>query len=238
MNTRLQRFDFGAMRDFRGPIPIHVTPADIEVALAPPPPPPSFNEAELEAVRHSAKAQGYQEGLIAGQSQARRDADQGQQNANETIQQFATKLEGLEQQYHDLLARQSAELSELVLVIAKKVAGEALETRSIETIAALVTGCLPVIFSRPRVIVELHPDSMTAAVDRIESLLLARGFEGDIQFRANASLGLHDTQLDWGLGQASRSTAALWQEIETLLTRIPLELTFQQTLNDHPTTGA
>ena len=60
-------------------------------------------------------------------------------------------------------------------------------------------------------------------ISRIETLLHANGFEGEIQFRANPDLHYNDVTLDWGAGQAQRSTAALWKEIETLLATMPIE---------------
>ena len=74
-------------------------------------------------------------------------------------------------------------------------------------------------------------------MNRIESYLREQGFEGEIQFRSNPSLGDHDVTLDWGTGQANRNTATLWQEIEALLERVPLEMTFADTLKqDQPET--
>lgn len=241
MSTRLQRFDFGSLRDFRGPMPLATSAEDIRIELpeAPPPPPPTFSETEMEAIRINARHEGYSEGFAAGMAQAQADADASAQRATASIHQLAEQLTQLETTYAELLHKESAELSELVLMIARKVAGEALNARSADTIAAMVTQCLPILFSRPRLIIDLHPDALEQVMARIEPLLQQHGYEGEVQFRSNANLGVHDAMLDWGVGQARRSSEMLWQEIEDTLQRLPLELSLPHTLTAEstPATG-
>lgn len=240
MTVRLQRFDFGSLRDFRGPMPIAPSPDDIRVEMQEaPPPPPTFSEQELDAARLAARAEGYAEGFAAGQAKSAADMDMDTAHANATIQQLAPQLAKLEAAYHGLLQKESADLSELVLMIARKVAGEALEARAAETITALVAQCLPVIFSRPRLVIDVHPTALEPVMARIEPLLQQQGYEGEIQFRSNETLGAHDALFYWGVGQARRSTEMLWQEIEDALQRIPLELPLPHAMSAlTPETGA
>lgn len=53
--TRIHRFDFNTLRDFRGPIVMKATDEPLVVDLPPPPPPPVYNEAQLEAAQLEAK---------------------------------------------------------------------------------------------------------------------------------------------------------------------------------------
>ena len=227
---KLQRFDFANLRDFRGPIVVKAAEDDIRIEQPETPPPPVFSEADMESARLAGKKEGYSEGFHAGVAQANADSDLATKEANEVIQRFGDTITALDERYRELLTKESADLSTLVLLIARKVAGEALEERSIETLTAMVSRCLPVLFSKPRIIIDTHPDMLERVLERMETHLRANGFEGDIQFRSNATLHKHDISLDWGAGQAVRSTEMLWQEIETLITRIPLEITFAHTL--------
>jgi len=235
MSMKLQRYDFGALRDFRGPITVKTVEDEIRIEQpVAPPPPPTFTETDLESARFAAKKLGYDEGFAAGLAQAKRDADAAAEQANAIIHTLAEMVVTATERYQALLTSESADLSSLVLMVAKKVAGEALNERSVETINALVTQCLPVIFSKPRLIIQLHPDRFERASTRIETELKANNFEGEVQFRGNPDLGVHDITLDWGIGQASRSTDGLWHEIEELIQRIPLEITFAETLRQSP----
>ena len=227
---KLQRFDFGALRDFRGPITVKTVEEEIRIEEPTIVAAPTFNEADIEAARMAGKKEGYADGFNAGMAQAKVESDVAAQETDATIRQLGESLAVLEQQYQYLLTKESADLSSLVLMIARKIAGEALEARSIETITAMVTRCLPVLFSKPRLLIDVHPDMLARALERMETYLRSQGFEGDIQFRSNAELGTHDIALDWGVGQAARNTQQLWEEIETLMNRIPLEITFAETL--------
>ncbi|MFM9890545.1 MAG: hypothetical protein ACKVOE_07910 [Rickettsiales bacterium] len=247
MSTRLQRFDFGAMRDFRKPVPVAVAIDDASLALPEaPPPPPKFSEQELNAARHVAHQEGYDDGLAAGLAQAAGAADGEETQAIAAMNRMAEQIDSLDARYGELIAHESQELSALVLMIARKVAGDALSAHYSDAIQTLVAQCLPVFLSRPRLLVDVHPDALVKVSSRVETLLQQRGFEGEVQFRSNAALDLADAVLDWGHGQARRSTQALWQEIETLLGKLPIAVTLAaaanppmldvvETFNDTPT---
>lgn len=231
MSMKIHRYDYGALPDFRGPILVHALAEEVaEIQEIEATPPPSFSEDDMESARSAAHQLGYAEGVEAGLTQAKREADATTNATQATVAALHQAMQLLQQEYRQLLTRESGELASLVLMIAKKVAGEAMDARGGETIQTLVERCLPVIFSKPRIVIDLHPERFETVLERVEALLRAQGIEGDVQFRANPNLGTHDVVIDWGAGQASRSTAALWQEIETLLERVPLELTFQETL--------
>lgn len=238
MSGKLQRYDFTYLRDFRGPIPAQIASEDIQVdeaLLAPLA--PTFSEADIESARLTGRKTGFSEGFEAGTAQAKKDADLLTHEANSYITKMGDAIAGAQKNYQDILTREGADLADLILMIAKKVAGDALDQRSAETITQLVNRCLPVLFSKPRVIVDLNPSAFERVIERIETTLQAQGYEGEIQFRANPNLGVHDVTLDWGSGVASRNTAALWEEISALIERIPLEMTFAETLNTNDKTA-
>ena len=231
MNTRIQRFDFGGLRDFRGPIVAKaISNQDAIDITPPPPPPPVFTEQDIEAARTAGRKQGFNEGFSAGALETKKQADAIAEQANECITQLGVMVEAARTQYQQILQEESAYLSKFVLSVARKVAGEAINERGEREVTAIVEQCLPVIFSKPRLNIELNPKLFERALEHIETTLRAQGFEGEVIFRANEALGLSDIVLDWGSGEVRRSAQQLWSEIETLIERIPLELTFAETL--------
>ncbi|MEJ0010039.1 MAG: FliH/SctL family protein [Alphaproteobacteria bacterium] len=231
----LQRFDQQFLRDFRTPVAVKAAaPVAVEEAIAPPPPPPPvFSEAELAAARDAAKQLGYAEGVEAGLAQAATEEAARRKDLTEAGQRIAGQLAQLAGTYSQLIAQQSVELSALVVAIARKVAGEALDARGVDTIAALVKSCLPVVYGRPRVTIELHPDLLDDARDAIRPLIEASGLESEIAFKGSETLARHDVRVDWGNGQAHRSGDAIWREIEALLGQVPLVPDMTQP--SHPT---
>lgn len=235
--SKIQRFDFGSLRDFRGPVVVKALREKVEEALPPPPPPPTFGESEMDAARLAARKQGFAEGFLAGEREAQQKFDSVTEQANHTIHALATQLASLEKQYQTLLQQESQQLSQLVMLIAQKVAGDAMNARGEQEILAMVERCLPVIFSKPKLSVELNPGTLDRAASRIEEKLRAAGYEGEVQFKPAPAFATSDVMLDWVSGHAKRSTADLWQEIETLIDRVPLEITFQETLSQANTTN-
>lgn len=235
MERRIHRFDFGNLRDFRGPIVMQTVRDVVEEAPPPPPPPPTFSEQDLESARLAGRKQGYTEGFNAGKTEAQREFDRATDAGNAIISQLGGMVSGLQSRYRQILVAESANLSDLTLSIAKKVAGDALDSRGAEAIAAIIERCMPVILSKPKLIIELHPDHFEQLLTRIETQLQTEGFEGEVQFKSNPNLGPGDVHLDWHSGNVHRSAEALWEEINTLIQRVPLEMTFAETLDTKPT---
>jgi len=224
MTIRLQRFEFGTLRDFRGPL-VHVPEVEEvaeEIYIAPPP--PVFSEEDVKAAQAAAHKLGHAEGYDAGLKHAAEQADARRMHAEKTISGLSARIDDLQYGYQELLKKEANELSQLVLMIARKVSGVALDAHGSQGAAALVERCLPIILSKPQLIVELNPENFESTMDHIESLLQTSGFEGQVQFRTNPALGAHDAVLDWNTGVATRNTAELWQEIETLLASMPITL--------------
>ena len=234
--TRIHRFDFGGLRDFRGPI-IMKSANEAEQLEAVPivPAAPVFSEQDIENAQAAGRKQGYGEGFAAGQLEAQRAVDAKIEEANNVILALGEKINSLGDAYRNMIASESTNLTQLVTAIARKVAGEAIDARGVDTIAAIVDRALPVMFNKPRVTIELSPEVIDFASARLESQLRAQGFEGEMVFRGNPNLGMSDVNLDWGSGQANRSARDLWNEIEALIERVPLEMTFEETLTTHNT---
>ncbi len=235
-NSRIQRFDFGGLRDFRGPIVVKTVEEAAPIEIAPPP--PVYSEEDLEAARAAGRKQGYSEGFAAGDLEARKQFDSKTEAANTFLGHLAGEVSDIQRRYVTMLTAETAQLSQLILSVARKVAGEAIDQRGEQAINAIVTQCLPVIFSKPRLVIDLHPDLFTQTIDVIEAGLRAHGFEGEIQFRGNPAMGLSDINVDWGTGQVERNVETLWQEVDAIINRIPLELAFAETLETDPLTGA
>lgn len=224
MSSRITRFDFHGLHDFRAPRIVEEVAPVIEELPPPPPPPPTFSEAELTQARTLAHQAGLREGLEAGILKARAEITAENAAANQILHRLAAILMQVQSRYEAMLQQQSETLSPLVLTIARKVAGEALHAEAPAMIASYVRQCLPILFNKPKVILELSPVWFESTVAHIGEQLQQAGFEGAVQFRLNPELGAHDIRIDWGSGQAVRDEAVLWQEIEALLQQMPLTI--------------
>lgn len=218
---KLQRFDANHLRDFRAPITVN-TAAIVEPEAPPPPPPPVFRESDIEAAREVGKKMGYAEGFEAGLAQANTEAHHAARDLAHHMGRIQEQVASLIARYNDVVLQQSSELSQLVLMIARKVAGAALDANSAQAIAELVNRCLPIVYGKPRVVIELEPAMRNAVEASLRNQLAQGGFEGDVEFRSVDGMDPSDVRIDWGAGAANRDTNAIWGEIEALLQQVPL----------------
>lgn len=221
---KLQRFDMGHLRDFRGPIvakTMAAAPAEVE-APPPPPPPPTFKEADLDHARDAGKKLGYAEGFEAGLAQAATETATREKDLAAAMTRISEHVVRLAATYRKLVEEQSKELAELVIGISRKVAGEALDQFGTAAIEGVVERCLPLVFGKPRIAIDLSPKVMYDIEPRLRKILEESGYSGNVEFRSNDALEGYDIRVDWVQGQANRSTKTLWQEIEALLQQVPL----------------
>lgn len=222
---KLHRYDNQFLRDFRSPIVVNKKALAEQEVIEVAPPPPVFAESDMEHARDAAKKIGYAEGFEAGLAQANTEAAGTARDLAHHMARIEDHVSRLVAQYHELITAQSSELSQLVLMIARKVAGEALDANAAAAVTELVRRCLPMVYGKPRVAIELAP-AMLAGVEAVLHRQLEKsGFEGDIEFRAVDGMEPSDVRIDWGNGAANRSTASIWQEIEALLQQVPLSPT-------------
>lgn len=238
---KLQRFDNQFLRDFRSPITVNPKAiAEPETVVAAPPP-PVFQESDMEHARDAAKKIGYAEGFEAGIAQANTEAQATARDLAHQMERIESHIARVSAQYHELITQQSAELSQLVLLIARKVAGDALEAHADRAVVELVARCLPIVYGKPRLAIELAPGMQAAVEPQLRAQLAKSGYEGEIEFRTIEGMEPSDVRVDWGNGAAERATGALWTEIEALLQQVPLSPTLptHEPLNEHTVeTGA
>jgi flagellar assembly protein FliH len=234
-NGRLQRFDFQHLRDFRGPIAVNeaaiATGAQAQAPEAPPA--PIFSETDLDHARDAGKKLGYAEGFEAGMQQSKTEASANARDLASALNRIGDQLAQLLSTHQQLIDQQSAEITDLVLMIARKVAGDALDANGYAAVRGLVERCLPVVFSKPRVLLELSPNMMGHAEAMLRQHFDEAGFEGELEFRALDMLEDTDIRISWANGEASRSNAALWQNIEQLLRQAPLTPTLNHEGENH-----
>lgn len=216
MQAKLQRFDFGALQDFAGPLKPR-TPKAAAKAEEAPPPAPVYSQAQLEAASQEARQAGYQEGVAAGVAEEKKRQDTQTALSEQALMSLTSQLVQLAAAYQETLAQQSLKISQLALLIAKKVAGAALDTQAETAIEGLIRETAPLLFSKPKAVIELHPDILSKLQARVEQYFAQQRYTGELSFHANDALPSHDARIHWDSGVLSRDTGTLWQQIEALI---------------------
>lgn len=229
---RLERFNFGNLMDFRSPEEILLQSILQETPQAEeeqpeanlPPPPPTFSEEELKKAEAAAYEKGKADGIKAGLAQADTEARRTQKSTEAAAQIAARQFITLASQHQEFLNGRTAELSELVLVICDKLAGDLISSFPAGTIESTVQSCLHILVEQPKVTVHVH----SALVSVLPPILLAQlngaGFEGELVVLPDHNVALGDCRVEWENGTAQRNTAQLWERVQDLLDQMSFAL--------------
>ncbi len=185
-------------------------PVQQRTAAPMPAPPPSFNEAELLAAKNAA----FEEGFVAGKAEGKREADhaamQLQQEGNQVCGLIIHRLEMLAKQHQEYLASKQAELGQLVLSCAQKIAVEALRKEPLADIEDMVSHCLAMLLEGPDAVVQVHPKLAAP---------LAQKFTGKVKVLGNPEINPLDCVINWQYGEANREIDEIWGKIEQTIDR-------------------
>lgn len=225
MALSLKRFDFGALQDFREPLKSLEIVSDKDVTVevaeqAPPPPPPTFSEAELEAAKKQAFEEGRRAGLQEGAEKAQTEAVRREEAIQSAVKTIARQIQTCDAHHHEWLRLQSVELPQLVLLVAQQVAGRAISAMPQAGVESLIDECLNVLLHQPKVLLSVHPEIEQQVSVYMQDIIARRGGECMVQLAADESLAIGDARLEWKDGQAGRSIAAIWQQIEQMLQQV------------------
>lgn len=211
----LRRFMFDTVFDERpnpAPIVAEVLPETPVPDVPAPAPEPTFSVADLAAARA--------EGVAAGQ-------EEGMRHAAEAIgQQIATALVRILEGMDKLFAQQSAatdtaarESVAIALAIARKLLPALAERGAAEEIGRLVTQALELARDEPRVVIRVAEALREPLEAHIQTMVEGRDFRGQVVLTGDTAMALGDCAIEWGAGGAERDSAALWQQIDTIVER-------------------
>lgn len=216
------RFDFAKLQDFQlPPEPVEpvIVPQAEEVA-PPPPPPPSYSEADLDVAKRREYQRGHAEGLKDGHAQAHNEDAQRNAHIEQILEGMIREVAGLKHKHDALLRLQSTELTQLVLVIARKIAGDTISAIPQSGIEAMVSQCLGVLMHQAKAVLHVHPTLMGDLEIRTRQKLRQAGIEAELHLSADASLSEGEARLEWRDGMAERSLSELWGKIEQMLSTV------------------
>lgn len=175
-----------------------------------------YSEEELQAACAEAEARGRAQGLE--QARAEHEAGDAARNAG-----ILTLLEGLAARMDEEVsafaaARESmrAEMAKVVLLMARKLAGNALDAQPLGAVEGMVTECLTMLAGEPRLSIAVCP--------QLEEPL--RGFVAQVQregqvvtVTADPALQPGDCRIQWPGGKAHRDQEELRRDIEGIIER-------------------
>jgi flagellar assembly protein FliH len=186
---------------------------EAEAAPPPPPPEPTFSQAELDAVRAAALA----EGRAAGLAEA----------AAAIATRTAAALEGILRGLATMFVARDAIIKECEtqsLTAFRAVIGKALPALAakgpLAEIEAVAAKCLRDAIDEPRIVLRVANEMYEPVREQLEPLIASSGYPGRVVLLADEGLSGGDTRVEWADGGVDRRLAEQMDEIEAAINRI------------------
>lgn len=198
-------FDTEFLADEPEPNPV-ADEADEEQA----PPEPTYGEADLAASRADGFAEGHDAGLAEGQAETERLAARAAGVISERLSEIADTVRS----HHDSVALDAVAVASAVIA---KIAPEIIDRGALSAIEAAISGCLPDLTDEPRIVIRVGEKMMDTVQARIEPIVKASGFSGDVVVIADPALEFSDCTVEWADGGIRHDPSRVWREVEEIL---------------------
>ena len=162
-----------------------------------------------------ARAEGVDEGRVAGEAAAR---DAHAQAIGAAVSTIADAVTVLAADREAAYARHAAEAADLALAICRKLVPALARTHALGEIETLVRDCLADLEGEPRVVVRVPDALLDVLQNRVEAL--GEGFDGRIVLLGDDGLAPTDCSVMWADGGAERDLGRLWREVERAVARV------------------
>jgi flagellar assembly protein FliH len=169
------------------------------------------HQADVEAVRQIAYAEGYAAAEIRMQS------DLLAQTAD-TETTITTKLEELFSALSVMQKSLVADAAQCVSALAEKIAGEALLHYPLDRIDGIVAPLLAELIDTPRLVIRVAPALLDAVKSRIDDIAIATSYSGKLIFLAEDNLLPGDVLLEWAHGGLDARIALATTQLRQSLT--------------------
>lgn len=166
-----------------------------------------------------ARQKSFEEGYAKGYSSAKIDQAEIDKKIQENLNDISIKLVALGEVVKTRNNAHIKELAELVVRIARKVAGDALKTTPYDNIENTIRSCLPMLFDEPKITIFVQPEIVEEIKARVAPIAQNIGFKNNIEICGNPSISAGNCNVEWNGGGIRSNKDAIWSKIEELCSR-------------------
>jgi flagellar assembly protein FliH len=167
-----------------------------------------------------AEQRGLQRGLAEGRAQSEAEIPARLERALQRVAQDAARLLG---QMDTQIAQIEQDALTLATVLARKLAGEALNLTPLAPLEETLHEGLRHLRGVPHLVVRLEESLIESAEPRLAGLAREAGFEGRLVVMGEPQMQPGQISLTWADGGIQRDPAALLAQIETFLSSDPVQ---------------
>ncbi len=179
--------------------------------------PPPITEEDVKA----AEQEGYRKGFLEGEREGR-FSEQTQQakiseELNEALRSVAGQVERVIMDYNQFVNQSRQMLGPLALAIAKKVAGDAMQSHAHLLVEQTASACVESLLGEANIHITVHPNLAPMLEERLIALFAHRQDPSEISIIGNDNMPVSDCRIEWKHGAAERNAEQIWQHMEKLI---------------------
>jgi flagellar assembly protein FliH len=167
-----------------------------------------LTEAELEALRAEARAEGAQAGEVHALESIASGTREAAQALRDVLKAVAAQMESVR-----------SDAAVLAFALARKVASTAVAQFPVGEVEAALRQAMHEAIGEPRIVLHARPEVTDALSGRIAQIAQEEGYDGRVQVSPDASLSGADCRIDWRGGGAERTNAAIEAALDELVAR-------------------
>lgn len=174
---------------------------------------PAFSSQEML----EAKQKSYEEGFTKGFNSAKTKEAEINQLINTSLDEIEKKLQAAHVSYMEFQKQQLQELLDFAIIVAKKIAGTAIQNDPVAAVVEVISNNLALLFNEPKVNIEVHPEMVTLLDKKLVTIIKNEAALDNIEILGNAALSLGSSEIKWNGGGIKSDKVALLAEIEKAL---------------------
>lgn len=236
---QVQRFNFEKLQDFKHPLDELEDVVEVEEEAAPPPPPPpTFSLNDLETAKRISFEEGRQAGIKEGIEQSNSKERQQLTTVDQVCSRLAAEIETIRNRHIHYITEQGKDLSALVMMICRKVAGDVTSAIPSSGVEQMVSDCIGILMHQPKVNLVVHPDMANHMGEIIALKLKQMHIECAIQVSGDSTLATYEGRLEWKNGSVERNISTIWKQVEGKLETVDFALLARLKAEEEPAKAA
>jgi flagellar assembly protein FliH len=168
----------------------------------------TYSAEEIDAIQRTARDDGRKDGDVRATQAVAASIGQVAAAVHAAIQAMDVEVEAIR-----------AQAASLALAAARKLASAALASAPEAEIVEALKAALHQAIGEPRVVVRTTPKVTSAIESRAAEIAKEQGFEGRVQFVADAALASADCRIEWRGGGLERAHAMIDNALADLIAR-------------------
>lgn len=171
---------------------------------------PTFSEEEVAAAQ--------QQGFAAGREEGQRAAmELTESRLAEALSAVAERIGGLFEIQAQANVLAAADAVSISTIMVRKIFPDLARRNALGEIENMVETAMHQVMDEPRLIIRVSEVLRQDAEERLTAVIGANGYEGRLVILGDDEIAHGDCRIEWTDGGAERDTAALWQELDSII---------------------